>query len=250
MYVVFNIKLMQTFKQAFKENYVSNQLINLFSSKIFFSLFAILIFHSGQIVAQTKIDAIARLKLPTVIRKYYTQKNYQRLLTVDKEMQARRNFMEFGAFHNTIADLNNEVTIPVVVHVLYKSGTDTKNLPKASDVKDQLDQATKDFRQTTKIEKHEADTKEKFSDRNALDTKINFCLASIDPSGKSTSGILTVPTSTTLWLADDKMKSATTGGSTAWNTDKYLNIWVVSFPDSISAYAQLPAGPTATDGIY
>ncbi len=250
---------MLTFKQDFKEIFVSTQdnfrrdkptkLINFSNLKIFPSFFAIIFLLCGQIAAQTKIDAIARLKLPTVVRKYYTQKNYQRLLMVDKEMQVRRNFMEFGAVHGTISDLPAPVTIPVVVHVLYKSGADTKNLPKASDIQDQLDQATKDFRQTTKIEDHEADKKEKFSDKNALDTKISFCLASKDASGKATTGVLTVPTSNTTWLADDKMKSATTGGSTAWSTDKYLNIWVVSFPDSISGYAQLPNGPAATDGI-
>ena len=40
-----------------------------------------------------------------------------------------------------------------------------------------------------------------------------------------------------------------TGGSTTWDSEKYLNIWVVSFPDSISGYAQMPAGPAVTDGI-
>jgi Pregnancy-associated plasma protein-A/Secretion system C-terminal sorting domain len=157
--------------------------------------------------------------------------------------------MEFGSFHTTISDLPKEVTIPVVVHVLYKAGSDTKLLPTESDIKNQLNISSKDFRQTVKIEKHEADTKEKFSDKNALDTKISFCLASKDPAGRATSGVLTVPTSVTSWLADDKMKSASTGGSTAWDTEKYLNIWVVNMPDSISAYAQYPGGPVLTDGI-
>jgi Pregnancy-associated plasma protein-A/Secretion system C-terminal sorting domain len=136
-----------------------------------------------------------------------------------------------------------------VVHILYKSGSDTRTLPTEADVKKQLDITSKDFRQTVKIEKHEADKKEKFSDHNALDTKVSFCLASKDPAGKNTSGVLTVPTTVTTWFADDKMKSATTGGSTAWDTEKYLNIWVVNFPDSISGYAQMPMGPAGTDGI-
>jgi|GEM_PF-150456 len=233
-----------TQRNATQRNALSNSIF-----KFLFSAFVILIFFDSTIEAQTKIDAIARLKLPTVVRKYYTQKNYQRLLKVDKDMQSRRNFLEFGAFHNAISDLITPVTIPVVVHIIYKTGTSTKLLPAVSDIQDQLDQSTKDFRQTTKIEKHEADTKEKFSDKNGLDTKISFCLASKDPNGKATPGILTVPTSVSTWLADDKMKSATTGGSTAWSTDKYLNIWVVNFPDSISGYAQPPAGPNATDGI-
>ncbi len=190
-----------------------------------------------------------RLKLPQTPRRYYTQKNHQRLLGTDREMRIKRMYLERSIPELSHGGLPQEVNITVVVHILYKSGSDTRNLPTASDVKQQLDITSKDFRQTVKIIKHEADTKEKFSDANALDTKISFCLATQDPTSRNTSGVLTVPTSVTTWLADDKMKSATTGGSTAWNTEKYLNIWVVNLPDSISGYAQMPAGPIGTDGI-
>ena len=190
-----------------------------------------------------------RLLLPKTPRRYQTQQNYQRLIQLDREMVRRRSFIEFSAQHSGLIDLPQEVTIPVVVHILYKAGTETKGLPSVNDVKQQLDISSKDFRQTVKISKHLADTKEKFSDKNALDTKVSFCLASKDPSGRATTGVLTVPTAVSAWFVDDKMKSATTGGSTAWDTEKYLNIWVVNFPDTISGYAQMPAGPAATDGI-
>ena len=199
------------------------------------------------LVAQSR--AAEKLRLPTTPRRYHTQKNYQRLTTLDRDMARKRAFLEMSIRDLSFNGLPSDVTIPVVVHILYKSSSDTRNLPSESDVKKQLDITSKDFRQTVKIEKHEADKKEKFSDHNALDTKISFCLATKDPSGRNTSGVLTVPTSVTTWFADDKMKSATTGGSTAWNTEKYLNIWVVNFPDSISGYAQMPAGPVGTDGI-
>jgi Pregnancy-associated plasma protein-A/Secretion system C-terminal sorting domain len=212
--------------------------------KILYLLFLVL---PNLLMAQS--NGADRLKFPTTPRRYYTQKNYQRLLTIDREMRVKRNFLEQSIPELAFNGLPKEVNIPVVVHILYKSGSDTRNLPKESDIKQQLDITSKDFRQTVKIEKHDADKKEKFSDQNALDTKISFCLATQDSTGRNTSGVLTVPTSVTTWLADDKMKSATTGGSTAWNTEKYLNIWVVSFPDSISGYAQMPAGPAATDGI-
>lgn len=192
---------------------------------------------------------VDRLKLPKTPRRYYTQKNHQRLLSLDKEMRIKRNFLERDIAALSYNDLPKEVNIPVIVHVLYKTGTDKKLLPTESDIRQQLDICTKDFRQRIKIEKHEADTKERFSEKSALDTKVSFCLASQTPTGQKTTGVLMVPTSVTTWLADDKMKSANTGGSTPWNTEKYLNIWVVNFPDTISGYAQMPAGPTATDGI-
>jgi Pregnancy-associated plasma protein-A/Secretion system C-terminal sorting domain len=189
-----------------------------------------------------------RLALPTTPRRYYSQKNHQRLLTLDRDMARRRAFLDMSANLNP-ASLTEDVTLPVVVHLLYKAGSNTRTLPSESDIRKQLDIASKDFRQTVKVKKHEADDKEKFSEKNALDTRISFCLASQTATGTATSGIMTVPTATTTWLADDNMKAARTGGSTAWDSEKYLNIWVVNFPDSISGYAQMPGGPAATDGI-
>jgi Pregnancy-associated plasma protein-A/Secretion system C-terminal sorting domain len=189
-----------------------------------------------------------RLLLPTTPRRYYSQKNYQRLLTLDANMARRRAFLDMSAHFNN-SELTTNVTLPVVVHLLYKTGTSTANLPTETQIRQQLSIVSLDFCQTVKIKKHEADDMEHFADKNAMDTRISFCLASKTATGATTTGILTVPTSVTTWLADDKMKSATTSGSTAWDTEKYINIWVVNFPDSISGYAQMPSGPTATDGI-
>ena len=189
-----------------------------------------------------------RLLLPKTPRRYATQKNHQRLLALDRDMARRRAFLDMSANLNP-APLAQDVTLPVVVHLLYKTGTNTRDLPSESDIRKQLDMVSKDFRQTVRIEKHEADTKERFAEKNALDTRISFCLASKSPTGANTTGILTVPTTTATWLADDNMKSARTGGSTAWDTEKYLNIWIVNVPDSISGYAQMPAGLATTDGI-
>jgi hypothetical protein len=60
----------------------------------------------------------------------------------------------------------------------------------------------------------------------AADAEINFCLASVSPTGAATTGITRTSTTVTSFAADDKMKSSSTGGVTPWPTDKYLNIWV------------------------
>ena len=151
-----------------------------------------------------------RLLLPKTPRRYYTQKNHERLLALDRDMARRRAFLDMSANLNP-APLTQDVTLPVVVHLLYKAGTSTRDLPKESDIRQQLDIVSKDYRQTVRIQRHEADTKERFSEKNALDTRISFCLASKTPTGANTSGVLTVPTNVTTWLGDDKMKSATTG---------------------------------------
>jgi hypothetical protein len=190
-----------------------------------------------------------KLNLPKTPRRYHTQKNHENLLVANKDMASRRAFVEMSIRDGSFNALPNEVTIPVVVHIIYPTGTDTKKLPSENELRKQLDNVSKDFRQAAKIEKHQADTKEKFSDKNALDTKISFCLASVDPKGNATNGIRMIPTERTSWQANDKMKFSAAGGDNAWATDKYLNIWVVNFPDSISGYAQMPAGPAETDGI-
>jgi len=45
------------------------------------------------------------------------------------------------------------------------------------------------------------------------------------------------------------MKSSTTGGTNAWNTGQYLNIWVCNLSNNTLGYAQFPGGAAATDGV-
>ncbi len=55
--------------------------------------------------------------------------------------------------------------------------------------------------------------------------------------------------STTSFSQDGKVKSSTTGGDDAWNTSKYLNIWVCNLGNSLLGYAKFSGGPTSTDGV-
>lgn len=64
------------------------------------------------------------------------------------------------------------------------------------------------------------------------DAKIQFVLANTDPNGKPTHGInriktwqKTFNTGDSLFM-EEKVKFSNTGGVDAWNSDKYLNIWV------------------------
>ena len=64
--------------------------------------------------------------------------------------------------------------------------------------------------------------------------RIRFVLASKDPSGNSTNGIHRVRTNLSTFgsgsasqtLNADRVKFSSLGGTDAWNTDKYLNIWI------------------------
>lgn len=89
----------------------------------------------------------------------------------------------------------------------------------------------------------------------AADIEIEFRLARIDPNGNPTTGITRTETSITgfSWTQND-VKSSNTGGRNAWNTQRYLNIWVcnINQPIPVLGYAQFPfdfAISPNTDGV-
>ena len=130
------------------------------------------------------------------------------------------------------------VTIPVVFHILYN--TAGENISEAQ-VMSQLDILNEDFRRLN------ADQDNVWS--QAADTQIEFCLASQDPNGNPTDGILRVPTNVTSFGTNDAMKFTSQGGSDAWPAADYMNFWVCDLGSSLLGYAQFPGGPASTDGI-
>jgi len=134
------------------------------------------------------------------------------------------------------------ITIPVVVHVLWR--TSTENISEAQ-IMSQIDVLNKDFRATN------GDINQVPAEFQALiaDSEIEFCLAQQDPSGVATNGITRKSTTKTSWGTNDAVKKLTQGGVNPWNTSKYLNIWVCNIGGGILGYAQFPGGSTATDGV-
>lgn len=161
----------------------------------------------------------------------------------DPEVQQRMSQIEqqTSEFAN---HMNNDdrqlVTIPVVVHVLYKSAT--ANISDAQ-IQSQIQVMNEDFK------KLNADAINTPSIFTASDPNIQFCLASVDPSGNATNGITRTATSVTSFSTNDAMKYAAQGGKDAWPASQYLNIWVCTLSNSILGYAQFPGGAAATDGV-
>ena len=130
------------------------------------------------------------------------------------------------------------VTIPVVFHILYN--TAAENISEAQ-VMSQMDILNEDFRRLN------ADQDNVWS--QAADTQIEFCLASQDPNGNPTDGILRVPTNLTSFGTNDAMKFTSQGGSDAWPASDYMTFWVCDLGSNLLGYAQFPGGPASTDGI-
>lgn len=134
------------------------------------------------------------------------------------------------------------VTIPVVVHVVWN--TTAENISDAQ-IQSQINVLNADFR---KLNSDVSGVPSAFAGL-AADANIEFCLATVSPTGAATTGINRVQTSQTSFGTNDQVKSASTGGTPAWPSGQYLNLWVCDISGSILGYAQFPGGSAATDGV-
>lgn len=156
----------------------------------------------------------------------------------------------------------SEVTIPVVFHVVYSSQASPITL---EDIKAQVNQLNIDFNTPSNpytsdsrysIDGHEeeltylhpADRYEHFAARAAR-PMIKFCFPQFDPQGNHTTGVLFVPSQTSVWNIGNGIKQSELGGSTPWDPQAYCNIWVTDLSDKTAGFAQMPGGQTTTDGI-
>ncbi|GAA4751621.1 M43 family zinc metalloprotease [Flavisolibacter ginsenosidimutans] len=133
------------------------------------------------------------------------------------------------------------IRIPVVVHVLYNNAA--QNISEA-EVKSQIDALNRDYR---RLNADTVNTPERFR-ALAADVGIEFYLATADPKGHATNGIVRKYTSTVNWLSNDKIKSSSTNGDDAWDSKSYLNIWVGNLIGG-AGYSSAPGGDAGKDGI-
>lgn len=132
--------------------------------------------------------------------------------------------------------------IPVVVHVVYR--TTDQNISNAQ-IQSQIDVLNKDYQKlNTDVTKVPA-----VWSPIVADAKIQFCLATIDPNGNPTTGIIRKQTTRSSFSTNDAVKKNAQGGSSPWPTNAYLNIWVCNLGSGLLGYAQFPGGPAATDGV-
>lgn len=134
------------------------------------------------------------------------------------------------------------ITIPVVVHVLYR--TASENISDAQ-VLSQIDVLNEDY---ARLNADAANTPAAFTGI-AANSEIQFCLAKRDPSGVASNGIVRVPTTVNTFQANDAMKSSATGGSNPWPRNSYLNIWVCNLGSGLLGYAYPPGSPANIDGV-
>jgi len=153
--------------------------------------------------------------------------------------QDLRNYLT--SKNNVGKNVQTVVTIPVVVHVLYKNAA--QNISDAQ-IASQLAVLNADFRKLN-------------SDYNTIvpaafkpfgaDMELVFCLATKKSDGSATTGIERKSVASSFSFPNNYYQSS---GLVAWDPTKYLNIWVGDMPNPYLGWAYLPdAAGYAFDGL-
>jgi pregnancy-associated plasma protein-A len=178
------------------------------------------------------------------VRTCSTMAVHRRLLQSDPAYARARAESENRAFAALRGEAGRSggTTIPVVVHVVYK--TAEQNLDIAQ-INSQIEVLNRDFRKTNP----DVDSIPAPFKPLAGDSRVEFALATSDPDGNQTDGVTRTQTTADSFSDDDAVKSAGSGGADAWPADKYLNLWVCELGSGLLGYAQFPGGPAETDGV-
>lgn len=143
-------------------------------------------------------------------------------------------------FEKNSVNSRETLVIPIVFHIVYYS-----NIENISDqqVYSQVAALNRDFRnKNSNFSKVAEDFK-----KVAADVEIEFCLAEKDPFGVETNGI--TRTQTPYAKIGHKVNASdgrsniyytNLGGKNAWDTQKYLNVWICNIGDNVLGSASFP----------
>ncbi len=129
-------------------------------------------------------------------------------------------------------NVNATITIPVVFHIVLQNPNQVSN----AIILRQLDSLNKDYSGTNGSA---ANIPSWFLPLKGS-TDFQFCLAQRTPDGEETNGINRVVTSVAGFDVNNAVKLTSQGGKDAWDTDRYLNIWVSAFNNGINGFGTFP----------
>lgn len=190
----------------------------------------------------------------------FAQVNPKKCITTKIVKKELANNQEYDLIRQELVQYQNEnkyiisknqqvITIPIVVHVIHRVQDNLGANTNISDlqIEDQLRILNEDYSKTNP--EFPNPPRNSFIN-NAGNPQLQFCLATIDPSGNPTTGITRTATTKLAWDADDNneanyMKLTSQGGIDNWDPLKYLNIWVCNLTNSSGGgqtlgYAYLP----------
>lgn len=175
-----------------------------------------------------------------------TSEKMQVQLASDASLAATRqsieNFTQRWTAENSDQTNRAVITIPVVVHVVYK--TSAQNISTAQ-IQSQIDVLNEDYRA---MNADISGVPSVWTNRVA-DCEIQFALAEQDPNGYWSDGITRTETSVSDWGGSDDVKFTSQGGHDAWPNTDYLNIWVCNIGSGLLGYAYQPGISASLDGV-
>ncbi len=126
-----------------------------------------------------------------------------------------------------------DIVVPVVVHIVWNSSEENISDER---VLSQIDVLNRDFNgENADLE----DAPEEFRIL-AAQKGIRFCLAAEDPQGRAVSGITRTNTSISAIGTKSALYSTASGGSDAWDTKRYFNIWVANTGEFLTGFGTYP----------
>jgi hypothetical protein len=165
-------------------------------------------------------------------------------ITINNYLKA--NELDMVLSNNTNSQKNKRGLkyIPVVFHILWY--TNEENIPDEK-IYEQLEELNNCF---NAINKDILNIPDEF--KNSIgNSGIKFCLANKDEFGVATNGIIRKQISIKeLGIKDTSVFYSNLGGDDAWDTERYLNIWVVNTGRFIGGYGIYPwASTKAKNGV-
>lgn len=182
-------------------------------------------------------------------KKCYTTELINKELIDNKNYQNQINQVHKENKNWILENRNNKevITIPIVVHVIYRQthanigiGTNIPNFQ----IEDQIRILNEDYSKTnSEFPNPPRNTFVNY----AGNPNIKFCLATTDPNGNPTTGVTRTQSTKNSFnynTESNDMKRDNTGGKDGWNPSEYLNIWVCDISSSgntsVLGYAYLP----------
>ena len=150
----------------------------------------------------------------------------------NRELQLQRIISQRVASGKTLRT-TGLVTIPVVFHLVLRNQSQVTD----AQIQAQLDTINKDYAGTN------AGAAKIPSYFQSLfgQSGIQFCLAQRTPGDEPSTGINRVTTTRSSFdYTTNYVKHTNTGGVDAWDTDRYLNIWICDLSSSTLGYATFP----------
>jgi hypothetical protein len=167
-----------------------------------------------------------------LLQKRFTERPALKLMFDQREVRLKELIRQ-RVMSGKSLKATGEITIPVVFHVVLSRQSQVTD----AQIMAQLDTINKDYAGlNASADRVPSHFKSLFGQSG-----IQFCLAQRTPQDAPSTGIVRYSTNRTSFdYTNNLVKHAESGGADAWDTDKYLNIWICDLSGTTLGYATFP----------